>query len=65
MNVAKNKYIKSKSIIYLPKIINMSGIFNWCSSLKSLPDDISKFDTKNVIYRIVRCYSSPLFSKKI
>ena len=46
----RNKYIKSKSIIYLPKIIDMSGIFNWCSSLKSLPDDITKFNTINTKY---------------
>ena len=48
----KNIYIKSKSIINLPKIYNMSYMFRYCSSLKSLPDDISKFDTKNVIYLI-------------
>ena len=46
----KNIYIKSKSIIYLPKIYYMGYMFSYCSSLKSLPDDISKFDTKNVIY---------------
>ena len=43
----KKMCIKSKSIIYLPKIISMEGMFSWCSSLKSLPD-ISNFDTKNV-----------------
>ena len=46
----KNIYIKSKSIIYLPKINYMRNMFGYCSSLKSLPDDITKFDTKNVIY---------------
>ena len=46
----KNIYIKSKSIIYLPKITYMSYMFRYCSSLKSLPDDITKIDTKNVKY---------------
>ena len=43
----KNKDILEIKLIETNKITNMSYMFDWCTSLNSLPD-ISKWDTKNV-----------------